>query len=185
MVQTVTISLERPVGSVRILRGRDGGPSEIAAAADTAASAELSRQTKTFMHAAAALSAVTTKLNAFLENEVRQHNQQIAKLAVEIARKVLMQEVADGHYKIETIIQEAIRNAPSRESVVVHLNPADAAVCRQAQEQSGTELFGGIKIETDPNVKPADCVVATPGGLVESFTETHLLHIAEALAHAQ
>jgi flagellar biosynthesis/type III secretory pathway protein FliH len=185
MVQTVTISLERPIGSVRILRDRGSSLSETAAAADMAASAELSRQTKTFMQAAAALSAVTTKLNAFFENEVRQHNQQIAKLAVEIARKVLMQEVADGHYKIEMIVQEAIRNAPSRENVVVHLNPVDAAVCRQVQEKSGEGLLNGIKIEADPNVKPADCVVATPGGLVESFTETHLLHIAEALAHAQ
>lgn len=185
MVQTVTISLERPVGSVRIVRDRGGAASEIAAAADTTVSAELARQTKTFMQAAAALSAATAKLNAFFENEVRQHNQQIAKLAVEIARKVLMQEVANGHYKIETIVQEAIKNAPSRENVVVHLNPADAAVCRQAQEQSGAEFFGGIKIEADPNVKPADCVVATPRGVVESFTETHLLHIAEALAHAQ
>ena len=185
MVQTVTISLKRPVGSVRILRDYGGLSSETAAALDTAASAELSQQTKKFMQAAAALSAITAKLNVFFENEVRQHNQQIAKLAVEVARKVLMQEVADGHYKIETIVQEAIRNAPSRENVVVHLNPADAAFCRQAQEQNGEKLFGGIKIESDPNVKPADCVVATPRGLVESFTETHLLHIAEALAYAQ
>lgn len=184
MVQTVTISLERPVGSVRIVRDRGGGASETAADADMAAPAELSQQTNNFMQAAAALSAVTAKLNTFFENEVRQHNQQIAKLAVEIARKVLMQEVADGHYKIETIVLEALRNAPSRENVVVHLNPADAAVCRQAQEQNDGQLFGGIKIEADPNVKPADCMVVTPRGLVESFTETHLLHIAEAFTHA-
>jgi flagellar biosynthesis/type III secretory pathway protein FliH len=184
MVQTVTISLERPVGSVRILRDR-GGTSPDAAANDTTSSAELARQTKNFTQVAAALSSATTKLNTFFENDVRQHNQQIAKLAVEIARKVLMQEVADGHYKIEMIVQEALKNAPSRENVTVHLNPTDAAVCRQAQEQNGGRLFDGIKIEADPNVKPADCVVATPRGIVESFTETHLLHIAETLAHVQ
>ena len=185
MVRTVTLSLKRPVGSVRILKDYGGVSSETAAAADMAATAELSQQTKKYMQAAAALSGAATKLNAFFENEVRQHNQQIAKLAVEIARKVLMQEVADGHYKIETIVLEALKNAPSRENVVVHLNPADAAFCRQAQEQSDGQLFGDIKIEADPNVKPADCVVVTPRGLVESFTETHLLHIAEAFTHAQ
>jgi flagellar biosynthesis/type III secretory pathway protein FliH len=183
MVQTVTISLERPVGSVRIVRDRGGVPAENDVK-DMAASAEIARQTKNFMQAAAALSAVVTKLNAFFESEVRRHNQQIAGLAVEIARKVLMQEVTDGHYKIETIVQEALKNAPSRENLVVRLNPVDVAACRQTQEQGGIELFVGIKIEADPNVKPADCVVVTPRGLVESFTETHLLHIAEALAHA-
>jgi flagellar biosynthesis/type III secretory pathway protein FliH len=182
MVQTLTINLERPVASVRILNDC-GILSEDAAANDINISVELSRQTENLAQAAAAVSAVAAKLNAFLENEIRQHNQQIAKLAVEIARKVLVQEVSQGHYKIETIIQEALRNAPSRQNISVHLNPEDAA-SYQALEQNGTRLFDGIKIETDPNVKPADCVVITPRGLVESFMETHLLHIAEALAQA-
>lgn len=184
MVQTLNISLERPITSARILTEYGSSSENSAAQNNTQISAELSRQTKSFMQAAAAVSAIAVKLNSFLENELRQHNQQIAKLAVEIARKVLMQEIADGHYKIETILQEAIRNAPSRENISVRLNPVDAAFCRQAQEQN-PDLFSTIKIEGDPCVKPADCIVATPKGLVESFTETHLLHIAEALAHTE
>jgi flagellar biosynthesis/type III secretory pathway protein FliH len=184
MVQTLNISLEQPVASVRILTDYGDLSENSAAQNNVEISAELSRQTNSFVQAAAALSAITAKLNSFLDNEVRQHNQQIAKLAVEIARKVLMQEVAQGHYKIETIIQEALRNAPARENISVHLNPADTAFCRQAQEQN-PELFSNIKIEADPNVKAADCVIVTPKGLVESFIETHLLHIAEALAHAE
>jgi flagellar biosynthesis/type III secretory pathway protein FliH len=181
MVQTLKISLERPVASVRILTDR--GTSSDNASANDADTAELVQKAKALAQAAAAVAAIAAKLNAFFETEVRQHNQQIAKLAVEIARKVLVQEISQNHYKIETILQEALRNAPSRQGVSVRLNPTDAASLRK-QEQDSDELFSGITIEPDPNVKPADCVVVTPKGLVESFTETHLIHIAEALGQA-
>jgi flagellar biosynthesis/type III secretory pathway protein FliH len=147
-------------------------------------SAESSVQAKNLMQAAAALSTAAAKVAEFHESQLKQQNQQIAKLAVEIARKVLMWEADQGHYKIEAIVQEALKNAPSHENVVVRLNPADAAVCRNMQENT-TEMFAGIRITADANVKPAECVVETPRGIVESFIETHLQHIGEALANSQ
>src|SRR5512140_459949 len=130
MVKSVTVRFERPIGSVQILKDYGTTANKGPAGPDEAISAnEISRQAKSFTQATAALSAAAGKLNEFYEKEIQQHNQQIAKLAVEIARKILMQEVNDGHYKIEAILQEALRNAPSRENVIARLNPADAAFC--------------------------------------------------------
>ena len=39
------------------------------------------------------------------------------------------------------------------QGIIVHLNPADVAFCRQAQDQNALELFSNIKIEPDPNVR--------------------------------
>lgn len=186
MVQRITISLEHPISSARILKDRGLQSCDRPAENSPGSSAaELSQKIKSFTQAAAAISMAAAKLKEFHQNEFAQHNQQIAKLAVEIARKVLVQEVNDGHYKIEAILQEALRNAPSRDDVIVHLNPNDAAFCRQMQEENGSEMFGPIKIIADSNVKQAECIVETSQGIVESFMETHLRHIAEALANAQ
>jgi flagellar assembly protein FliH len=185
MAQTVTISLEQPVGSVQILKDCKAAASAKSPDGEAISAAEMSRKAESFMRAAAALSAAVGKFNEFHEGQFKQHNQQIAKLAVDIARKVLMQEVNDGHYKIEAILQETLKNAPSRENAIVHLNPDDAAFCRRMQQENTSELLAEIKIIADANVKPAECIVETPQGIVESFIETHLQHIAEALANAR
>ena len=50
---------------------------------------------------------------------------QIARLSVEIARKVLAQRVEKGDYEIETIIKEVLSKSPARHDIDIHLNPED------------------------------------------------------------
>ncbi len=126
-----------------------------------------------------ALEAAAGKLCLVYEKMIIEHRQAIAKLSIEIARKILTQKVKDGDYKIESIVQEAINNAPARQNVVVRLNPQDFAKCQQMQQ--GDSTLASVKLVADPMIGAAECVVETPKGKVESLIDGHLEQVARAL----
>ena len=126
------------------------------------------------------LEALVSNFQLVYEKAVVEHRQGIAKLAVEIARKILVQKAKDGEYEIESIIAEALNNAPTRQDVVVRLNPADLAGLQQIQEQTNKNL-AGVKFVSDAGIGPAECVVETPKGKVESLIDEHLEQVTRVL----
>jgi flagellar assembly protein FliH len=145
--------------------------------------AELESQKQQYAEALQTIETVAAKLHLAYEKMIVEHRQAIAKLAVEIARKILAQKVQDGDYKIEPIIQEALNNAPTRQDIVVRLNPQDLARCQQMQQQ-GDVAVAGVKFVADPGIGPAQCVVETPKGKVESLIDEHLEQVGRALSKA-
>jgi flagellar assembly protein FliH len=104
---------------------------------------------------------------------------QIVELAINIARKVLMQEIAAGRYEIEPIVRAALAGAGGRQDVVVRLNGDDLAQCRLAGAEEGQA--GPVRFVADPSIRRAECLVETPDGVIESSIEQHLDGVAEAL----
>lgn len=131
-----------------------------------------------------ALDDLITKVTRFHEEMLSAHRKEIARLAVEIARKVLMQQVKDGDYEIEQIIQEALKNAPVQQDVVVHLHPEDLVACQSLQQEGADGPFSQVQLVGDPTVNKAECLLETPKGVVKSFIEDHLDKIREALERA-
>jgi flagellar biosynthesis/type III secretory pathway protein FliH len=115
------------------------------------------------------------------EKMVAGQAQQIANLAVEIARKILQGRIAENDYKIEAVIEQALKQAPVRHNVTVRLNPEDLVRCRQLQEQDGNEMLGAMEFVADPGVGRAECIVETPKGSIESYLEEHLAKVEEAI----
>ena len=111
--------------------------------------------------------------------------EEIAKLAVEIARKILMRKIDDGEYEIESIVREAIENAPSRDGLVVKLNPQDLSALQKAQQDNNGEMLAGIKLVSDANISRAECIVESPKGVIESLIDGHLEQIGKALNKAE
>jgi flagellar biosynthesis/type III secretory pathway protein FliH len=108
------------------------------------------------------------------------HKEDIAKLAVEIARKVLMQQVLNGAYDIETIVTKALEHVPSCEGVTVQVNPEDLDQCRQAQDVAESPL-DGVTFVADPMIGRAECRVESPKGVIQSLINEHLEQISKAL----
>ena len=105
----------------------------------------------------------------------------IAKLSVDIAEKILLKEIGERRYEIETIVQESLKNAPSQHGVVVRLNSEDLDVYQKAAKESGKDVLANVKLMADANLGPAQCVVETDKGMIEYFIEQHLQLIGEAL----
>jgi flagellar biosynthesis/type III secretory pathway protein FliH len=95
-----------------------------------------------------------------------------------------MQKVESGDYEIESIIKEALKNTPSSQDLVVHLNPEDIEKCRDAQESEPGSVLTGIKLVPDPNIGRAECLLESPKGIIKSMIDDSLERICKALEKA-
>jgi flagellar biosynthesis/type III secretory pathway protein FliH len=186
MAGMATINLAGPIESLKVIQSPTiviDMPDEASGDVEPDALAELESQKQMYTGAIKTLETVAAKLHTVYEKMIVEHRQAIAKLAVEIARKILAQKVKDGDYQIESIIQEALNNSPTRQDVVIRLNPQDLLRCQQMQQQ-GEGAVAGVKFIADPGIGPAQCVVETPKGKVESLIEEHLEQVDRALCKA-
>jgi len=125
------------------------------------------------------------QLGRLHEETIANHRSDIARLAVEIARKILAQRVASGDYDVQSVIEEAIKRAPTQQNIVVRVNPQDLPACQKLQQENADGPFAGLEFVADRSIARADCFVETPKGIIKSFVEQHLERIGEALGRAE
>ena len=193
MSQTLTVNLNKPITSARFLDDYAGSeavqspcPDIEESDADTAQilKQDLEAQKEVFSQACQALNGVIAKVNQFCDKLYVEHREEIARLSVEIARKILMQKVENRDYEIESIIKEALNNAPGGQDLVVHLNPEDIEKCRKAQQDEPGGVLAGIKLIPDPNIGRAECLLESPKGIIKSMIDDNLERISKALEKA-
>jgi len=182
MANTFTVNLAKQIMSVKIMDDYCG-PSLV-----TSDSCDEGRETRDdgrskeeIAQLCQTLNCLVGELNRFYEQALAKHKEEIAKLSVEIANKVLMQKVQKGDYQIESIVKEALKNAPARQDVLVHLNPQDLSACQKLQQDDPGSAFAGIKFIADPSLGRAECLLETPKGIIKSFINEHMERISEAL----
>ena len=124
-----------------------------------------------------ALKEAVCQLNTSCEQTFSSNREQIVRLSVQIAEKILLKEISSGNYEIEKIVAEALKTAPTQQDVVVRINPQDL----QRYHQSGNDLLANVKLVADPGIGCAECVVETNKGMIEYFINEHLRQVTEAL----
>ncbi len=129
----------------------------------------------------AALQEAAAKLNQVREDIVAGHHEAIARLSVEIARKIIMRNIDEGNYRIESIIKETLKNAPKSSDIVIRLNPQDLTDLQELQK-AGQAAFSGLKLEADPEIGRAECVVESSKGVIKVLIDEYLEQIGKALA---
>lgn len=186
MTQMLTVHLEKPIASAKIMDDSAGrGRVDSAANAERILRQDSEAQKTVFSQAYQALNAVVAKLNEYYDKVFVEQKEEIAKLSVEIARKILMQKVDDGDYEIESIVKEALKNAPTRQDIVVHLNPEDLVQCQKAQQDGTDGAITGIRFVPDQNIGRAECLLESPKGIIKSLINEHLERIGKALQKAE
>jgi flagellar biosynthesis/type III secretory pathway protein FliH len=185
MSGTLTVQLERPIKSARVLDDCSGdSESAIAGDMNPQANSEKSQQ-NLYGEVCRTVQGLVAKLNEFYDQIFAGHKEEIARLSIEIARKILMQKIEDGDYEIESIIKETLKNTPTHQDLIVHLNPEDLAGCQKAQQEAGSGSLAGIKLVADANIGRAECVLESPKGIIKSLIEEHLEQIGRALEKAE
>jgi len=185
MPDSLSINLSRPITSAKILDNYTASIGSEQADAQQIPTQNLEAQKNVFSQVCLALNAVVTRLNQFYDKVFVEHREEIARLSVEIARKILMQKVENGDYEIESIVKEALKKTPTHQDIVVHLNPVDFAQCQKAQQDEQRGAFAGIKFISDANIGRAECLVESPKGIIESLIDRHLERIGQALNKAE
>ena len=193
MSQTLIVNLDKPIISATVLDSyadcdvsQLSGPDREDSKAETGQipRRDFEAQKAVFSQACQTLNGVITRLNQFCDKIYAEHREEIARLSVEIARKILVQKVENGDYEIESIIKEALKNAPSSQDVIVHLNPEDLEKCRKAQQDEPGGVLAGIKLIPDPNIGRAECLLESPKGIIKSLIDDSLERIGKALEKA-
>ncbi len=183
MDQSVTIQLPGLILAVRVI-----GESPASGASQAPVSAEgvqeLARQTMATQQAqlaqtCAALQRGAEELANLHSEILKEAEQQLVELAIDIARKILMQEIQAERYSIDPIVAEALAGLPTRQNIAVHLHPDDLARCELARD--GAKGSGRVTFVADASVQPAECVLETPQGIVNSTIEAHLQDVAVGL----
>jgi flagellar biosynthesis/type III secretory pathway protein FliH len=126
--------------------------------------------------AAGTLNRATEAVSKFADNHCAELARDATRLAVEIARTLLRQELEAGRYDLERIVRETLQaSGVGRGACVVHLNPADVA------RLEGVPFRAGTTIESDPEVPAGDVHVTTHRGLLVRDVEQALASISERL----
>lgn len=187
MTRTITIHLEKPIVSATImdnagLPSHNSNIDELQTVADNSQS--YNPDQPGLSQVCRALKALIEKLNQFCDKLFVEHREEIAKLSVEIARKVLARQVQDGDYEIESVVREALKNTPTRKDLSAHLNPDDLLLLQKALQESSCTDLADIKFISDPNIGRAECMLESPKGIIESLIDEHLERIGNALKSA-
>lgn len=192
MASMIAVKLDRALASVSLLRDEpvhnELAPDTAVYSANEAEQAvclkALETQKDLYHHVCLTLESLLGRLNELYEDIFSSHQEAIARLSVEIARKILMQKVAEGDYSIEAIIQEALKTVPDGPGIVVRVNPNDLKSLRILQDTEGTKL-SEIDFTADAGIGPAECVIESPRGIIKCLIDEHLERIHKALSNTE
>ncbi len=195
MAGILTVALDRPISAVSVMPSGSPSPGNGAENTDKADSDSgqqvqaaakkqqqlLDQQRQRFEIAMAALQEASANINEIRQNVIKEHKQQIARLAVEIAQKILSQKIEHQDYEIEPIIANALDHCPSRGQIVVRLNPADLEQCRKLN-LAEQDKYRDVTFVSDSGVGQAQCRVETDSGTIESVIKDQLERVEKALS---
>lgn len=128
-----------------------------------------------------ALSEAINEFKRLNETVFSSHREQIARLSVGIAEKILQNQISQGQYDIEKIVLESLKTAPSQQNVSIRLNPDDLQRFQQILKDKDSDVSFNAELLPDVNIGPAQCIIETDKGMIEHLIDKHLEQITEAL----
>ncbi|HDS83591.1 MAG TPA: hypothetical protein ENN97_00100 [Phycisphaerales bacterium] len=177
MARDMLFTIQTPVRSVELLNRR-----QIEEAAHRKEAAEQAERTRRQLaQACDALSKAAMELQAYCASLFASQREQIVRLSLEIAARVLAKETAERNYAVEKIVTEALQSAPPAKQLTIRLNPDDVKAFEQAAAEQGFSLPPNVELAADWSVNPAECRIDSELGIVESMIEDRLRQIEQAL----
>ena len=177
MTPGVLLKVTTPIQSIQLLDERTLEET----ARSKAAAAVIEQTQKQLGQVCTALSKAAAELDEYRMTLFSSHREQIVRLSLEIAAKILAKETADGNYAIEKIVLNALQSLPPSKQITIRLNPDDLKAFEKAVAEQELNLPPNTELAADWAVNPAECVIDSELGMVESLIDEHLKQIGEAL----
>lgn len=132
--------------------------------------------------------ALSETLNLLLESrEIREKTfveteQDILRLSVKLAEKIIGQEIKTDKKVIAEIVSNALRNTKRQDKITVRVSPNDFSTVQEhfaVLSQSSRSSF--VDIVPDPKVASGGCIIESEVGTVDARLETQLRALEKAL----
>lgn len=129
------------------------------------------------------LQGVLGELEGFRKKALEGFQEDILRLSVAIAKKVIRRELEIDPGGLLEVIKEAIRRVTEDDVIRVHVSPEDLELVRRHREEILKDLGDSTKLilYPDPEVTPGGCFVETEFAEVDARIETQLEAILEGL----
>jgi flagellar biosynthesis/type III secretory pathway protein FliH len=117
------------------------------------------------------------------EDFLARHEPELVKLAVAVAKKIIVRNVEVDPGTVVQTAREALRSVRSERRVTIKVNPSDEVALR-AQASSlkmlGAEV-GELVIIGNPSIEAGGCIVESDLGIIDARIDTQLASIECAL----
>ena len=122
----------------------------------------------------------TLEALARLRENIREETiQDLVRLAISVAARVIHREVAVDPDALGGLIQAAVQKLQSREINRVRMHPTLETLVRKVLEKAGAPQ--NMIILADPSLKPAEVFFETSQGILDASVETQLREIERGL----
>jgi flagellar biosynthesis/type III secretory pathway protein FliH len=113
--------------------------------------------------------------------------QQLARLAIAIASKLLAVELAHGREAAVPLARLAIRHLTDKAQVRLRIHPLDMQTVVAAKQQLmlSVDGLGQLDLVGDPSVGLGGCLIETRSGLIDARLSTQLAEVASELLEVQ
>ncbi len=130
-----------------------------------------------------AVNAFLQQLQAEFEAYLRLMEQEMLALTLEIARKIVRDELRQHPEHVLGVIRDALRRVQGFGQVRVRVNPLDLELVRQNRAHLMTVIdsLEGLEIVEDRRVEPGGCIVETPQGIYDARIGTQFEEIERAV----
>lgn len=177
----VSLQLNMPIQSASVIDEQTDMPIDQIAPKTV----DLTQKTQQVDTLCEALRSAAEKFDRSTEELFLSHKEQIVRLSVEIASKILAKDRAERNYEIEKIVSQALQTVPASRQTAVRLNPDDFKTIQDMSRSDQFTMPEGLHVAADPTVGPAECIVETDHGVIEYLIESHLKQVADALSQTE
>lgn len=129
------------------------------------------------------LSEAVDSVTTLREKIMREAEEDLLRLSLSIARKIIQQEVSHDRRILAKLVSEAVRNTSEHEEIVIRLNPEDHKVV-----SSNTRVYLAdvgnqrrMSLKADDCIPLGGCVVDTETGTIDARFEAQLEEIYNKL----
>jgi flagellar assembly protein FliH len=128
-----------------------------------------------------ALQAKADALNGELGDWMREREEAMAELAMDVVRRLLSHELSTSRASVLSIAQEALGEITHATQARIRLNPFDVPILSQHRNEllAASTSLRNIDLVEDSTLL-GGCVVETEGGIVDASLDSRLVMLEEA-----
>lgn len=122
-------------------------------------------------------------IHALREKVLRESEEEILKLIIMVARKVILREISQDRSILSSVVQNAIAGLSERDEITLRLNPDDYALATTGRgDVLRKELASDrMSLKPDPTVLAGCCMIDTEMGTINASIDAQLDEIYRRL----